>query len=148
MGAVDEVWGGVDVLIALFVEGGPVGYAAEEGSDVDKVEVVFLVEPGLGEVVDFEADVWRDHGGLGGTEVRSEYLDLLEWCHGLFVAYLYAPRPMGIYPQSRCWFRVSLSVDMRERETDIAQIPDWSAYAFVDQGVPCIPVPVPRSKTC
>jgi len=140
--------GCVYVLIALFVEGWPVGYAAEEGSYVDEVEVVFLVEPWLGEVVDFESHIWRDHGGLGGTEVGSEYLNLLEWCRELFFAYQYEPRPMDIYRQSRCWFRVSLSVDMRGRETDIAQIPDWSAYAFVDQGVPCIPVPVPRSKTC
>ena len=64
--AVSGVGGVVDVLIALFVEGGPVGYAAEEGSYVDEVEVVFLVEPGLGEVVDFESHIWRDHEGWVG----------------------------------------------------------------------------------
>jgi hypothetical protein len=32
---------------------------------MNEVEVVFLVEPWFGEVVDLEADIGRDHGGLG-----------------------------------------------------------------------------------
>jgi hypothetical protein len=41
---------------------------------VDEVEGGWLVQPGLGAVVDFEFEVWRDHGGLGGAEIGSEDL--------------------------------------------------------------------------
>lgn len=49
----------------------PVGDAAEELADVDKVELVFRVCPGQGDVVDFESAVWGDEGGLDGGEVDA-----------------------------------------------------------------------------
>lgn len=49
----------------------PVGDAAEELADVDKVELVFGVGPGESDVVDFEGAVWGDEGGLDGGEVNA-----------------------------------------------------------------------------
>ncbi len=49
----------------------PVGDTAEELADVNKVELVFLVCPGEGDVVDFEGAVWGGEGGLDRGEVDA-----------------------------------------------------------------------------
>jgi hypothetical protein len=64
----------------LGVETRPVGDAAEEGAGVDQVEAVFAEEPWLGEVVDFEAQVWGDERGLCGAEIGAENLGVLGGC--------------------------------------------------------------------
>lgn len=43
-----------------------------DGAEVDVVELV-RVQPGVFGVVDFEAAVWGDEGGLDGGEVRADY---------------------------------------------------------------------------
>lgn len=57
---------GTEVFVGLFVQGGPVGDAAEEASDVDEVEVVWVVDPFAAAIVDFEAAVVGLHAGLYG----------------------------------------------------------------------------------
>ncbi len=47
-----------NTLVAFFVEGGPVGYAGVEETDVYVVEMVRRVYPFAAAVVGFEAEVW------------------------------------------------------------------------------------------
>ena len=98
-----------DILECFLVKGRPVSNTAKERSRVDKIEALFAVQPWLGEIVDLESEIGRNHRGLGRAEIGSQDLD--EWiraelAHSLNTAY--GPRMMDICRQSHCWLCVSL----------------------------------------
>lgn len=43
---------------------------------MDEIKAVVRVQPQLLDVVDFEADIWRDPFGLDRTEVYTNYLSI------------------------------------------------------------------------
>lgn len=94
---------------------------------MDEVELFFTEKPWLGEVVDLEAEVWRDERRLCGAQVGSEYLRVLALCH--IRCLMCSLRLMGIYPQSRC-SSVNRVGSTCIHETDMAQIPVKSAHAL------------------
>lgn len=69
---------GPDILECFSVKGGPVSNTAKEGSCMDEIETLFAEQPRLGEIIDFEAEIRGDHGGLRGAEIGSQNLDGLE----------------------------------------------------------------------
>lgn len=104
-----DVAAGFEVLVALPVEGGPVGDAAEEAADVDEVEVGGRVDPFACHVVDFEAAVvglhaWLHRGEVGAYDfgvgelvcnVCSECQWLAE-CKSCFVSVPVAQMPVPV----------------------------------------------------
>lgn len=63
---------GLEVREDLRVELGPVADASEQASDVDEVEGILRIGPFRGGVVDFEAEVRGDEGGLDGREIGAD----------------------------------------------------------------------------
>lgn len=76
-----------EVLVALPVEGGPIGDAAEEAANVDEVEVGGWIDPFACHVVDFEAAVVGLHAWLHGGEVGADDFGV-----GEFVCYVCSKR--------------------------------------------------------
>lgn len=67
-----DVAAGLGAAEGFAVEGGPVRDAAVQVAQVDKVKVVGRVGPGELGVVDLEAEVGRDPGGLDGADVEAD----------------------------------------------------------------------------
>lgn len=65
-----------DELEAFPIKPWPVGNAAEQGSGVDKIKVIFAKQPRLREIVNFKVQIGGYHGWLGRTEIRANDLIL------------------------------------------------------------------------
>lgn len=60
-----------DILVAFFVEGGPVGDTGIEQTHVHVVEVIWGVCPFATAVVGFEGQIWGGRDTLAGREVST-----------------------------------------------------------------------------
>lgn len=115
---------------------------------MNEVKALFTVQPWLSEVVDLESQIGGNHRGLGGAEVGAEYL----YMSGGFWASLTCRADLAcgklIGKVAVCYSLVFAAAAGADKRLTLPKFLQGQFAHLISRNAICIPVPVPRSKTC